>query len=57
MLLSGGTTLADTAVNREEVARFPDGEVIMLEANHWPLTETPDETREAIEEWIERTFV
>ncbi|MCP4202293.1 MAG: alpha/beta hydrolase [bacterium] len=56
VLLSGGTTLADTEVNREEVARFPKSEVITLRANHWPLTEAPDETREAIEDWIERTY-
>lgn len=56
VLLSGETTLADTQVSREEVARFPRSEVITLPANHWPLTEAPDETREAIEGWIERTF-
>ncbi len=56
VLLSGETTLADTDVSREEVARFPRSEVITLPANHWPLTEAPDETREAIEGWIERTF-
>ena len=56
VLLSGESTLADTDVNREEAARFPRSEVITLHANHWPLTEAPDETREAIEGWIERTF-
>lgn len=56
VLLSGGTTLADFDVNRSEAARFPKCEVVRLEANHWPLTETPDAVREAIEEWIERTF-
>ncbi len=56
VLLSGGTTLADTDINREEAARFPTSEVITLHANHWPLTEAPDETREAIEGWIERSF-
>lgn len=55
-VLPGGTTLADTEVNRQEVARFPNNEVITLRANHWPLIEAPDETREAIEGWIEETF-
>lgn len=56
VLLSGGTTLADFEVNRSEAARFPKSDVVMLEANHWPLTETPDAVREAIEAWIRQTF-
>lgn len=56
VLLSGSTTLADTRVNQKIVRRFPRSEVITLDANHWPLTEAPDETREAIESWIEATF-
>jgi len=56
VLISGGTTLADLGVNRAEAARFPKSEVVMLEANHWPLTETPDAVRAAIEGWIARTF-
>jgi pimeloyl-ACP methyl ester carboxylesterase len=56
MLISGGTTVADLDVNRAEAARFPNSEVVMLEANHWPLTETPDAVREAIEDWVARTF-
>ena len=56
VLISRGTTLADLDMNRAEAARFPKSEVIMLEANHWPLTETPDAVREAIEGWVARTF-
>ena len=56
VLISGGTTLADLDVNRAEAARFPESEVVMLEANHWPLTETPDAVREAIEGWVARHF-
>ncbi len=56
VLISGGTTLADLDVNRAEAARFPRSEVVTLGANHWPLTETPDAVREAIEDWIARTF-
>ena len=55
-LLSGGTTLADLEHNRAEVERFPDSTIGTLAANHWPLTETPDETREAIEEWVVQRF-
>jgi pimeloyl-ACP methyl ester carboxylesterase len=56
VLISGGTTLADLDVNRAEAARFPNSEIVLLAANHWPLTETPDAVRETIEGWIARTF-
>jgi pimeloyl-ACP methyl ester carboxylesterase len=56
VLISGGTTLADLDVNRAEAARFPNSDVVLLEANHWPLTETPDAVREAIEDWIASNF-
>ena len=56
VLLSGGTTLADIDLNRAEAARFPNSEVVMLEANHWPLTETPDAVRAAIEDWVSGRF-
>lgn len=56
VLISSGTTMAEPDLNRLEVARLPRGEVITIEANHWPLTEAPDKTRKAIESWIEKTF-
>ncbi len=56
VLISGGTTLADLDVNRAEAARFPVSEVVVLAANHWPLTETPDAVRTAIEDWLSKTF-
>jgi pimeloyl-ACP methyl ester carboxylesterase len=56
VLLSGGSTLADLEVVRDEIAAFPTATVVILPANHWPLTETPDEVREAIEEWVEVTL-
>ena len=56
VLLSGGTTLASVDLNRAEAARFPNSEVVMLEANHWPLTETPDAVREAIDDWVSSRF-
>jgi pimeloyl-ACP methyl ester carboxylesterase len=56
VLLSSNTTMANADVNRDEVAKFPKCEVISIRANHWPLTEAPDETRKAIEDWIGRTF-
>lgn len=56
VLLSGGTTIANIEQNRRECAAFRDGEVIVLDANHWPLTETPEAAREAIDSWVERRF-
>ena len=55
-LLSAGTTLADAAHNREQVGRFVNHDIAMLPANHWPLTETPVETREAIDAWVMQRF-
>ncbi len=55
-LLSGGTTLSDLADTRAALQEFPDCETVILEANHWPLTETPDAVREAIEAWVSRRF-
>ncbi len=55
-LLSGGTTLSHLDITRAEIERFPDGELHVLEANHWPITETPDAVREAIDDWVSRRF-
>ena len=56
VLLSGGTTIASIEQNRRECAAFRDAEVVILDANHWPLTETPEAVREAIDDWVERRF-
>lgn len=56
VLLSGGITFADLAVNRAEAARFPDHRVVELEANHWPLTEAPEQVRDEIERWVGGRF-
>jgi pimeloyl-ACP methyl ester carboxylesterase len=55
VVLSAGITFADPAINREEIERFPRAEIVTVEANHWPLTEKPDEVRQAIEAWEKRT--
>jgi pimeloyl-ACP methyl ester carboxylesterase len=51
VLLSTGATFADLQAMRAIAARFPRGEVRMIECHHWPLTERPDEVRRAIETW------
>lgn len=56
VLLSGGSTLADLDQTRAALGELPDFELVILEANHWPLTETPGAVREAIEAWVDRRF-
>ena len=56
VLLSGGTTMGGVEQNRDQVSRFKDAELVVLNANHWPLTESPVETREAIDQWVGRTW-
>lgn len=56
VLLSGATTVGDFALNQAQVARFVDADLSILHANHWPLTEAPDETRIRIEDWVLRRF-
>ena len=33
--------------------RFPGGRIARVKANHWPLTEAPEETRKTIEDWCD----
>ncbi len=54
VILSAGSTFADPDVNREEIARFPRVSTVEIDANHWPLTERPDDVRQAIEGWVAR---
>jgi pimeloyl-ACP methyl ester carboxylesterase len=56
VLLSGGITFADAEINAEEISRFVDVEVVTLDANHWPLTEAPEQTRREIEQWLDQRF-
>lgn len=51
VLLSTGATFADLPSMRRIAAGFPRGEVQLIDCHHWPLTERPDEVREAIERW------
>ncbi len=56
VLLSKGITFADPQVNRQELGRFTDVQFTSIDANHWPLTECPDEVRRAIEDWVDDQF-
>ncbi len=53
-ILSSGTTVGSLDLNMQEISKFKRGDTSTLNANHWPLTETPDEVREAVEEWVFR---
>lgn len=56
VLASAGVTFADPEVNRRQIERLPRARTVFVEANHWPLTEKPDDVRQALEEWILSTF-
>ena len=50
-LVSRSAMLTDPDTTRAALARCPQAELVRLSAYHWPLTEKPDETRRAIEDW------
>jgi esterase len=50
-LLSSGATFADPTAMRAAL-QGPQVQVQTVECHHWPLTERPDEVREAIETWV-----
>jgi len=51
-LLSSGTTVGSLERNMREVGRFKNSDIVSLNANHWPLTETPESVRSAIADWV-----
>jgi pimeloyl-ACP methyl ester carboxylesterase len=55
-VLSGGSTLGNASLNQQAVDRFANSETSILNANHWPLTETPAEVRQAIDVWVSKKF-
>jgi pimeloyl-ACP methyl ester carboxylesterase len=54
VLESAGVGFMDRTRSRAELARLPNMVLIEIDATHWPLTERPDEVREAIEAWALR---
>ncbi|HSF49064.1 MAG TPA: alpha/beta hydrolase [Burkholderiales bacterium] len=52
-LLSSDTRFTDRAATDRILRELPGCETVTLAATHWPLTETPDEVRGAIERWCE----
>jgi len=53
-LMAQNPSITDAAENRRVMQRLPNNEIVTIHADHWPLTEQPDETREAIEQWCLR---
>jgi len=53
-LLSAGVTYTDPVLTRQMLADHAQTEIVAIDAYHWPLTEKPEQVREAIERWCER---
>ncbi|MGB0454734.1 MAG: alpha/beta fold hydrolase [Bacteriovoracaceae bacterium] len=53
ILLSQRGSISDFEANQEFIEMFPNQETIVIDADHWMLTEKPTETREAIENWLQ----
>jgi esterase len=51
VLLSAGATVSDPERNLAVIRRIPGVEIQSIDANHWLLTERPEEARKAIDEW------
>jgi hypothetical protein len=51
VLESAGVDFMDRTLSRAELARLPNMVLVEIDATHWPLTERPDDVREAIEAW------
>ena len=52
-LLSAGGTFAAPQESVAIARRFPHSHFVTIDCQHWPLTERPDEVRQAIETWCD----
>lgn len=57
VLLSRGVKLTDLSQTQARLARLPNTEFKIIDADHWMLTERPDEARLAIQDWCNRRAV
>jgi len=53
-LLSSGITYTDPGITQKTLAGNARAQTVTVDAYHWPLTEKPQQVREAIEKWCER---
>ncbi len=56
VLLSGGATISSFDKTKAIIDRFPNARIEVVDADHWLLTEKPEETRRIIEHWCMETF-
>ena len=56
VLLSGGATVSSFEQTQQMIDRFPNSSIEVVDADHWLLTEKPEETRKIIENWCIETF-
>jgi len=56
VLLSAGATVSSFEQTQEMINRFPNAKIETVDADHWLLTEKPEETRKIIENWCAKTF-
>jgi esterase len=57
VLLSSGASTSHVDTNREILSALPNCEIRSLNADHWLLTEQPQQAREVIDEWIQSRLV
>ena len=50
-IVSTGAEISDREGTAQQMRHFPQAEVQSIEADHWPLTENPEQTRVIIEQW------
>jgi len=53
VLLSRSASMSDVDKNVSIIKTIPNVHIHYIEANHWLLTEKPDEARQVIEDWCE----
>lgn len=50
-IVSKGAEISDRKGTAQQMQRFHQAEIQSIEADHWPLTENPEQTRTIIEQW------
>ena len=50
-IVSKGAEISDRQGTAQQMQRFPHAEIQSIDADHWPLTENPVQTRIIIEQW------
>lgn len=56
VLLSAGAAVTEGDMTRRFIERFPCHSTVIVAADHWLLTERPEEARHAIERWCTSVF-